>query len=748
MKSKIEILAPGGDIDSIKAAILAGANAVYCGLDRFNARNTATNISFDDLQGVLRLAHSHDCQVFLTLNILIVESEIPALIALLNKLINTTLDGIIVQDLGVFYLLNQYFKTLKIHASTQLTTHNQGQVSFLSKLNAARVNLSRELNLGEIKALTAVAHQNDVLTEVFVHGSNCISFSGICYMSSVQSGNSGNRGRCSQPCRDRYITTDAGKDFPLNLKDNSAFLDVRELAEAGVDSFKIEGRIKQFDYVYTVVNAWKKQLQRFYTGNKLSSDNSELYKVFNRDLSDSFLKGKLHKDIFIDQPRNHSMLYLSEINNNTENDDIEKVQLALYDENEKLKSFVEKRIKSLSIDKIPIIISISGEIGNPLKVIVKTADSSFVIFSSMNLTFSKITILNYDIVFKRLKVINETEYVISYLELDQLQPSASLPFNELTSIKKRILFKLNGSKEWMDPIDVPVLKKQIALKTQPELLIFIDSQKDVALCNETDVTICFLLPDGFKKEATAMTALFIANKKLIPCFPSVLIGDDYTAAVEFLQQLQPGLIVTNNTGIAYEAWERGISWIAGPFLNIVNSFSIKCLKEYFNCSGAFISNELNKMQLQRIQKPEDFKLYYSIFHPVVLMTSRQCLFHQVTGCEKECMDDECLQYCEKSAFIQNLEKQTTFNLEKTIGNYHTIIQDMHFMNTAILKDLPDLFSGFSINLSDIKTKTNLEKDKTVIIQLFNNLVNHKTDAVKNLNATIHPTTNRQYIKGI
>ena len=136
MKRKIELLAPGGDIDSIKTAIIAGADAVYCGLDKFNARSRAANIQFKDLQGILRLAHKNDCQVFLTLNIIITDKEIPELIRLLNKLINTNIDGIIVQDLGMFYLLSNYFKGLNIHASTQLTTHNKGQIRFLNKLNS------------------------------------------------------------------------------------------------------------------------------------------------------------------------------------------------------------------------------------------------------------------------------------------------------------------------------------------------------------------------------------------------------------------------------------------------------------------------------------------------------------------------------------------------------------------------------------------------------------------------------------
>jgi len=196
MKRKIELLAPGGDIDSIKAAIAAGADAVYCGLNKFNARNRATNINFEDLDGIINLAHKNDCKIFLTLNIILMGSEIPYLVSSLNKIVNTGIDGIIAQDLGLFYLLSKYFRGLEIHASTQLNTHNEGQIKFLNKLTASRVNLSRELNIDEIKALTLIGHKHNILSEIFVHGSYCLSFSGICYISSVHGGNSGNRVSC------------------------------------------------------------------------------------------------------------------------------------------------------------------------------------------------------------------------------------------------------------------------------------------------------------------------------------------------------------------------------------------------------------------------------------------------------------------------------------------------------------------------------------------------------------------------
>jgi U32 family peptidase len=744
MNKHIELLAPGGDIDSIKAAILAGADAVYCGLDKFNARNRAANITFDDLNGILRLAHKHNCQVFLTLNIIVVDSEIPAVISLLNKLVNTSIDGIILQDLGLFYLVSNHFKSLKIHASTQLTTHNEGQVKFLNKLNATRVNLSRELNINEIKALTAVAHLHHMLTEVFVHGSNCISFSGLCYMSSVHGGNSGNRGRCSQPCRDQYKTTLAGKDFPLNLKDNSAFSDLRELSEAGVDSLKIEGRIKKFHYVFTVVSAWRDQLQRFYETGEISSDKSDLRKVFNRDFSDSFLKGEIGADLFIDNPRDHSAIYLSKIDGCSTDEKLEKAKGDIYDERTEIITSVQNEISNLSISKAPIQISISGENGTPLKVFVTTPDTSFEVVSEINLSNTGTEPLDQSMLLKRLKTLNETEYFIENLDLKNLQPNVYLPFKELTSIKKKLLFILNGSREFIDPLDVPIAKNHIKKTKKPSLSVLISSADELQFCN-TSASIFFQLPDSLKHGFAKLIEIFRKNENLIPWFPAVLIGEDYHAAVEFLMQLQPKKLVTDNTGIAFEAYKLGIPWIAGPMLNIVNSFSLLNLKENFNCSGAFISNEISKVQIKGIKCPEDFELYYSMYHPIVLMTSRQCLFHQVTACEKLTIDDACIPYCNKTASITNL-KDETFLIEKSKGNHHRIYNDINYLNTDVIADFPDLFSGFLIDLRDIKTETKIETDKPGLITFFENLLSGSLK--KELDQTIYPTTNVQYKKGI
>ena len=747
MKKHLELLAPGGDIDSIKAAIAAGADAIYCGLDKFNARNRATNIVFDDLHGIIKLAHSHQCKIFLTLNIIIVESELPALIALLNRLQQTSIDGIIVQDLGLLYIISHYYKGLSIHASTQLTTHNEGQLLFLNKLQASRVNLSRELNIEEIKALTVVAHAQNMLTEVFVHGSSCLCFSGICYMSSVYNGNSGNRGRCSQPCRDSYKTTAVGKDFPLNLKDNSAFTNLADLYNAGVDSLKIEGRIKKSHYVYTVVDAWRNHLQRFYSEGLPDYDTNALYKVFNRGFTNGFLTGIISKDMFIDNPRDNSAIHLSETKGDASIASIESAKAEIYDERTEIIQSVEQKLANLSIAKTPLIVSFSGECGKRLTVTLKTSESIFIAESTMVLEQFGAQTLDLELCKARFKAIHDTGYVIDRFDLENLQPGLFIPFKELTVLKKKILLHLTDLKEYVEPITLALLPKSQSNTAKPQLSILISSDNDVMLYKNQAATVYFELPNCFANEIDYFIDLFTIHNDLIPWFPSILIGEDYNAAVLLLNQIRPHRIVTNNTGIAFEAYRLGIRWIAGPYLNIVNSYSLLCLKEQFNCSGAFISNELHKIQIRSIKKPDDFDLFYSIFHPIVLMTSRQCLFHQVDGCSKNEMDNSCIKQCEKSTSITN-SKHDMFLIKKSKGNYHTIYNDTHFLNTEILKDIPQIFTGFLIDVRPIHTKTNIEVDSLHCIKLFDDLLENKEDSINNIEQCIHPTTMYQYQKGI
>jgi putative protease len=753
MNRKIELLAPGGDVEAIKAAIIAGANAVYCGLDHFNARNRASNLSFEELNGVIRLAHQYHCEIFLTLNVVILEREIKTLVKLLNQLVNSGVDGIIVQDLGVFNLVKKFFPSLDIHASTQLTTTNEGQVLFLGKIGASRLNLSRELNLDEVKTLTKVAHDHNVLTEVFVHGSLCIAFSGQCYSSSVSVGNSGNRGRCSQACRDEYETTATGNNFPLNLKDNSAYFDLPDLVAAGVDSLKIEGRIKGAHYVYTVVDTWRKQINQFIDSGKLLADDSNLHRVFNRDFTNSFLTGNLTKDMFIDNPRDHSAIHAVRNSKAISVVQIQEVKETLKLEKNDIGAELEQKISPLNIDKKTLSFKVKGKLNEPLIITVTSADpitqktDAFTVSSNLNLMHSEKSIIDQTTLKKRFNNFNDANHIILDFDFTDLHENLSFAFKELTSVKNRIAFLLNNSKQVIAPVEIPTLPKHPKLETKPKLSLLIASEKDFHLLDTTDADIYFKIPESLKKNCTKHIDLLLANPRLIPWFPAVLIGKDYLESVKILEQVKPKRIVTNNTGIAYKAFEMNIDWIAGPFLNTTNSYALLTLKEELNCSGAFISNEINRQQIKNISRPENFKMLYSIYHPILMMTSRQCFFQQTVGCKKPSIEDGCMLKCEKATTITNV-KGVSFAVDKQKGGYPSIYNDEQFLNFDVVNDLADLFDEFFIDLTDIGSGSKPKQDKVELIKHFEGLLNG-IDASKNELITMIPvSTNAQYSQGL
>ncbi|UZE95048.1 peptidase U32 family protein [Alkalimarinus alittae] len=757
MSRKLELLAPGGDVDAIKAAIVAGANAVYCGLDTFNARNRAANISFDDLSGILRLAHEYGCEVFLTLNIVILEHEITSMINLLNKLVNSGIDGIIVQDLGMFNLVKKYFPTLDIHASTQLTTHNEGQIRFLSKIGASRVNLSRELNLQEIKTLTAVAHDVNVLTEVFVHGALCIAFSGQCYSSSVSVGNSGNRGRCSQACRDEYEPTATGNKFPLNLKDNSAYFDLPELVDAEVDSLKIEGRIKGANYVHTVVDSWRKQIDQFVETGQLLDDNSNLYKVFNRDFTNLFLKGDMTKSMFIDNPKDHSFNHITEKSNAISVVQIQEVKDEFAAEKKEIGTLVNEKIKYLSIAKQRLTLEFSGQINKPLKVTARLYDSTDIAFKQpqkslvLSTDLPLISVgkspLDHTAIEKRFKRFPNASVTVEGFNFDRLDEDLSIPFKEVTALKNKLAMQLNGTNQVIQAVKVPALDKHPKVNEQPTLSILIADKKDLSLCDITEADVYFKLPESFKVGDNKFIDLFLKNPRLIPWFPAVLIGKDYLEAIRFLEHVKPTRIVSNNTGIAFKAFEMNIDWIAGPFLNTTNSYALLTLQEELNCKGAFISNEINKLQIRNIARPENFKLLYSIYHPILMMTSRQCFFQQTVGCKKPSIEDGCMLKCEKATTITNV-KGVSFAVDKQKGGYPSIYNNEQFLNLDAVNDYSGLFDEFFIDLTNIGAGSKEELNKAQLIQHFEKVLNGVVEAQSELNEMVKLSTNAQYQQGL
>jgi U32 family peptidase len=255
---KLELLAPAGTLDVFATAVEHGADAVYIGAPALNARALARNFSYEEVAAMIAYGHTHGVKVYLAMNILVKEEEIPQVIELLTVLSTLKPDALIIQDLGLYYLIKKYFPSIPVHASTLMAAHNSQAVSCFKGMGFKRVVLAREMTLSEIHEMHK---QCDVELEVFVHGALCFSYSGLCLFSSFQGGKSGLRGRCVQPCRRRYTWKGKGKGpgsgYLFSMNDLESVDVIPQIKAAGITSVKIEGRMRSASYVGAVVKAYR-----------------------------------------------------------------------------------------------------------------------------------------------------------------------------------------------------------------------------------------------------------------------------------------------------------------------------------------------------------------------------------------------------------------------------------------------------------------------------------------------------------
>lgn len=291
MAKKVELLAPAGNYEAFMGAVNAGADAVYLGGTKFGARAYADNFSEDEIRRALRYAHILGKKVYLTVNTLVKEREFSSLYEYISPLYEAGLDGVIIQDFGVWQYIRETFPGMALHASTQMTITGSAGALFLKEIGAARIVPARELSLAEIRSIKKSA---GLELECFIHGAMCYSYSGQCLFSSILGGRSGNRGRCAQPCRLPYrifdqegnLRCDAG--HVLSLKDMCTVSFLPGLIEAGIDSFKIEGRMKRPEYAAGVTAVYRKYIDAYYEKGSQAyrvepSDMDRLRRLYIRD---------------------------------------------------------------------------------------------------------------------------------------------------------------------------------------------------------------------------------------------------------------------------------------------------------------------------------------------------------------------------------------------------------------------------------------------------------------------------------
>lgn len=297
MNKKPELLAPAGGREALIAAVQNGADAVYLGAGSFNARQTADNFHGDGLREAIDYCHARNVRVYVTLNTMVREDEFDSLESSIRAIADAHADAVLVQDFGVARAVRQMAPELDLHASTQMAVHNRAGVEFLAKQGFTRVVLAREMDLESIRECAQVG----VELEVFVHGALCVSCSGQCLFSSLVGGRSGNRGRCAQPCRLEYHM-DGTKGHLLSTRDLCSFDTLDALAEAGVDSFKIEGRLKRPEYVAVITSAYRRAMDH----PGIPQDIDPLKQMFNRGgFTKGYVPGVDDSELMFAQRPNH-----------------------------------------------------------------------------------------------------------------------------------------------------------------------------------------------------------------------------------------------------------------------------------------------------------------------------------------------------------------------------------------------------------------------------------------------------------
>ena len=299
-----ELLAPAGDWEALRAAVANGADAVYFGLDQFNARHRAENFTLETLPQVMDYLHRHNVRGFLTFNTLIFSDELPAAVDYVKAMAAAGVDAVIVQDLGVARMIKQVAPTLPVHGSTQMTLTEPRGIRFVEKLGVSRVVLARELSVDDIEK---VAAGTDTELEVFVHGALCVAYSGQCLTSESFGGRSANRGQCAQACRLPYDLVVDGKPHDLgdvrylvSPQDLAAYDLVERMTRLGVASFKIEGRLKGGPYVAATASTYRAAIDAAVAGRRFEitpQQQGDLEQVFSRGLGTGFLGGVNHQTL-------------------------------------------------------------------------------------------------------------------------------------------------------------------------------------------------------------------------------------------------------------------------------------------------------------------------------------------------------------------------------------------------------------------------------------------------------------------
>ena len=588
-----EILSPCGGIDSLTAALRCGADAVYGGVAAFNARRGAKNFTWDELDRAVTDCHLHGAKFFLTMNTLLTDAELPEAVETAVKAAECGIDGIIVQDLGLADALHRVLPSLPLHASTQLSIHSQAGLSLLKKLGFVRVVAAREMSKAGLEKLCKKAKELDMEVEVFVHGALCMCLSGQCLFSSMVGGRSGNRGLCAQPCRLPFAVEN-GTGYDLSLKDLSLIGHLKELADMGVTSFKIEGRMKRPEYVAVATAACRSDLD----GGQVDYELTRMLSaVFSRDgFTDGYYVNQIGREMF---GRRH-------------------------DADKKLTEAVLGRIHELyrvEHGRVPLTLTLTAKAGTPLTLTAFDGQNEVTVFGDIPETArSKPT----DSVFIRDKLsrLGNTPYRLQDLTVT-LDDGLAVLGSMLSPLREKALTELNEKRTKKADFTVGELPALIPSREQKKALPMARFRSIDQIPQDLSSLSGVILP---------ISSSFSSRNLSRPIYgeiPRGILGNDeeILAAIQKAKPYLAGLYCETVGGLEL-ALTADLPILTGPFCNTTNNRSADVLHR-LGADTVTGSVELSCGGLSALAG----KTAYFAYGRVPLMLTRNCPNRNGNGCQ-------------------------------------------------------------------------------------------------------------------
>lgn len=639
MNRKTELLAPAGSFDVMKACYAAGADAVYMGLNRYSARAFADNATGETYQEAIRYAHRRGKKLYLTVNTLFKEEELERdLEDLLRPLYEAGLDAVIVQDTGVIRRIRQLFPDLHVHASTQMTVTGPGAVRLLQSLGVVRVIPARELSLSELRR---IKEETGIELECFIHGALCYSYSGQCLFSSMAGGRSGNRGRCAQPCRMCYTVLDekgreapgTGDGYVLSLKDLNTIRLLPSLVEAGIDSLKIEGRLKKAEYAAGVTAIYRKYLDLYEASGKegyrvSEADEKALFDLFNRQ---GFTEG------FYRKQNGRDMVTLLEPSFRTENKALTDRIRAQY---------IEKELQ------VPLRISYRAEEGKPLSVTAafpcRNGMERVTVSSEEPLSHATGRPMEASQFEKQLKKLGGTDYYAGEIRGEVLG-EVFIPVSALNELRRRLVLQVSErldeayerrdeEKPFVQSASEDLPLEQASAKAGPVFSVRVSDEAQLyAVLHTEGIREVILESTISEAEAYAEHTAPLLEKgiRVFLALPQIFRDRAYAYFETHLEEIRSagfsGYLVRSLDGLAFIRSHALSGMLYGDHtLYGTNVPSRECLFS-FGIDRLTLPLELNFGELLKLRPEKSALLVYG---RAPMMVSANCIRKTVYGCDK------------------------------------------------------------------------------------------------------------------